>query len=205
MSGDPWNRDEQEQEEWENINKLLRQHGLRPVFLDNPEDSRNSAEKTLMDKQSSQAIRYALKTLVEETERQRKIVRGLIEDNHQLRDELRLERSRASRQEQRANDLDILLENIKHKICQLEDQSISSASQQHHQVKELQKDHLVIQAKYHQQSEMLREKEETIARLEKELNRRSMEEEEHMAAQKKCSVSFANRLQELPWISRFVV
>lgn len=42
-------------------------------------------EKIVMDKQSSEAVQHALKTLMEETERQRKIIRGLIEDNHQLR------------------------------------------------------------------------------------------------------------------------
>nr|XP_020635248.1 centrosomal protein of 70 kDa [Pogona vitticeps]XP_020635249.1 centrosomal protein of 70 kDa [Pogona vitticeps] len=198
MSSDPWNSDEQEQEEWENINKLLRQHGLRPVFLDNSGDSRNLTDKTILDRQSSQAIRYALKTLVEETERQRKIVRGLIEDNRQLRDELRLERSRASRQEQRANDLDIILENIKHRICQLEDESIANASQQHNQVKELQKDHQVIQAKYQQQSDKLREQEETIARLGKELSRAGIEEQQRIATQKKMFRQFCKQAPRTP-------
>lgn len=42
-------------------------------------------DRIVINSQSSQAIRFALKSLVEETERQRKIVRGLIEDNRQLR------------------------------------------------------------------------------------------------------------------------
>lgn len=50
-----------------------------------------------------------------------------------------MERSRASQQEQRANDLDIIVENVKSKICQLEDESIAKACQQQNQVKELQK------------------------------------------------------------------
>lgn len=57
-----------------------------------------------------------------------------------IREELHLERNRASRQEQRANDLDIIVENIKHKIRQLEDESIAKVCQQQNQVKELQKD-----------------------------------------------------------------
>ncbi|XP_067329306.1 centrosomal protein of 70 kDa isoform X3 [Anolis sagrei] len=181
MSSDSWSREEQE--EWENVNKLLRHHGLRPLVTD----------KIVMDRQSSQEIRYALTTLVEETERQRKIVRGLIEDNRQLRDELRLERSRASRQEQRANDLDIILENIKHKIRQLEDESIANASQQHNQVKELQKDQQATQSKYNQLSEKLREREETIAYLEKELSRISTEEHQRLTRQKKMLRQFCKQ------------
>nr|XP_060631344.1 centrosomal protein of 70 kDa isoform X1 [Anolis sagrei ordinatus] len=181
MSSDSWSREEQE--EWENVNKLLRHHGLRPLVTD----------KIVMDRQSSQEIRYALTTLVEETERQRKIVRGLIEDNRQLRDELRLERSRASRQEQRANDLDIILENIKHKIRQLEDESIANASQQHNQVKELQKDQQATQSKYNQLSEKLREREETIACLEKELSRIGTEEHHRLTRQKKMLRQFCKQ------------
>ncbi|KAH0621330.1 hypothetical protein JD844_022487 [Phrynosoma platyrhinos] len=151
------------------------------------------SDKIVMDRQCSQTIRYALKTLVEETERQRKIVRGLIEDNCQLRDELRLERSRASRQEQRANDLDIILGNIKHKIRQLEDESIANASQQHNQVRELQKDQQTTQAKYNQQSEKLREQKETIAHLEKELSRVGTEEQQRLAVQRKMFRQFCKQ------------
>uniref|UniRef100_A0A8D0CEM8 Centrosomal protein of 70 kDa n=1 Tax=Salvator merianae TaxID=96440 RepID=A0A8D0CEM8_SALMN len=184
---------EQEQQEWDTLNKLLRQHGLRPVCLNDPGACRNLTEMIPMDKQSSQAIRYALKTLLEETERQRKIVRGLIEDNRQLRDELRLERSRASRQEQRANDLEIIVENIKHKIRQLEDESIAHACQQQNQVKELHKDYQASQTKYYQQINKMEKQEETIARLQKELHRLNMEEEERITTQKKMFRQFCKQ------------
>ncbi|XP_070586844.1 centrosomal protein of 70 kDa [Erythrolamprus reginae] len=185
---------EQEQE-WENLNKLLRQHGLRPVCLDMPGTSGNvpDGEKIVMDKQSSEAVQHALKTLLEETERQRKIIRGLIEDNHQLRDELRLERSRASRQEQRANDLDVIVENVKHKIRQLEDESIASASQQHNQIRDLQKDHEISQAVYCHQVKRLEEQEEMIARLQKELSKLGLEEQQRIATQKKLFRQFCKQ------------
>jgi len=51
-----------------------------------------------------------------------------------------MERGRASRQEQRANDLENVVKNIKSKICQLEDETIAKVCQQQNQVKELQKD-----------------------------------------------------------------
>lgn len=53
---------------------------------------------------------------------------------------VRLEQSRASRQEQRANDLEDVVKNIKAKIRQLEDETIAKACQQQNRVKELQKD-----------------------------------------------------------------
>ncbi|XP_026521201.1 centrosomal protein of 70 kDa [Notechis scutatus] len=185
---------EQEQE-WENLNKLLRQHGLRPVCLDMPGSCRNvpDSEKIVMDKESSEALQHALKTLLEETERQRKIIRGLIEDNHQLRDELRLERSRASRQEQRANDLDVIVENVKHKICQLEDESIANASQQHNQIRDLQKDHEISQEVYRHQAKHLEEQEEMIGHLQKELSKLGLEEQQRIATQKKVFRQFCKQ------------
>ncbi|XP_066488820.1 centrosomal protein of 70 kDa isoform X1 [Tiliqua scincoides] len=130
---------------------------------------------------------------MEETERQRKIVRGLIEDNRQLREELCLERNRASRQEQRANDLDIIVENIKHKIRQLEDESIAKVCQQQNQVKELQKDQQASQAKYLRQTDRLQEQEETIAHLQKELSRLGTEEQQRISTQKKMFRQFCKQ------------
>ncbi|XP_054827140.1 centrosomal protein of 70 kDa isoform X2 [Eublepharis macularius] len=194
---EPWSKDhvgyQEEEEEWANLNKVLRQHGLRPVFLAKPGGNRNVSDIIVMDRHSSQAIRHALRTLVEETERQRKIVRGLIEDNRQLRDEIRLERSRASRQEQRANDLDIIVENIKSKIRQLEDESIAKVCQQQNQAKELQKDQQSSQAKYRRQAEKLQEQEETIARLQKELCKMGIEEQHRIATQKKMFRQFCKQ------------
>lgn len=61
------------------------------------------------------------------------------------RDEIRQERGRASRQEQRANDLENVVKNIKSKICQLEDETIAKVCQQQNQVRELQKDQQISQ------------------------------------------------------------
>lgn len=55
---------------------------------------------------------------------------------------VQLEQGRASQQEQRANDLENVVKNIKAKICQLEDETIAKACQQQSQVKELQKEQL---------------------------------------------------------------
>ncbi|KAL8221203.1 UNVERIFIED_CONTAM: hypothetical protein K2H54_061344 [Gekko kuhli] len=96
-----------------------------------------------------------------------------------------MERSRALRQEQRANNLDIIVENIKSKIRQLEDESIAKVCKQQTHVKELQKDQQSSQAKYHQQAEKLEEQEDTIARLQKELCKMGIEEQHRIATQKK--------------------
>ncbi|NXI65084.1 CEP70 protein, partial [Anseranas semipalmata] len=183
----------QEKAEWENINKLLMRHGLKPVSLAAPQNSRNVSDMIVLDSQSSLGIRLALKTLVEDTDRQQKMMQGLMEANHNLRDEIRQERGRASRQEQRANDLENVVKNIKSKICQLEDETIAKVCQQQNQVKELQKDQQVSQAKYQKQQEKLQEQEEVIAHLQKELCKAGMEEQQRVATQNKMFCRFCKR------------
>ncbi|NWX39250.1 CEP70 protein, partial [Steatornis caripensis] len=184
---------QQEKAEWENLNKLLMHHGLKPVRLAAPQTCRNLSDTIVFDSQSSLGIRLALKTLVEDADRQQKIMQGLMEANRYLRDELRQERRRASRQEQQANDLENVVKNIKFKICQLEDETIAKVCQQQNQVKELQKDQQVSQAKYKQQQEKLQEQEEIIARLQKELCKVGLEEKRRVAAQNKMFCRFCKR------------
>ncbi|NWH50631.1 CEP70 protein, partial [Fregata magnificens] len=184
---------QQEKAEWEDLNKLLMRRGLKPVSLAAPQSCRNISDMIVLDSQSSLGIRLALKTLVEDTDRQQKVMQGLMEANRYLRDEIRQERGRASRQEQRANDLENVVKNIKSKICQLEDETIAKVCQQQNQVKELQKDQQVSQAKYQQQQEKLQEQEEIIARLQKELCKVGMEEQRRVATQNKMFCQFCKR------------
>ncbi|KAF1465367.1 Centrosomal protein of 70 kDa, partial [Pygoscelis antarcticus] len=184
---------QQEKAEWENLNKLLMHRGLKPVSLAAPQSCRNISDMIVLDSQSSLGIRLALKTLVEDTDRQQKMMQGLMEANRYLRDEIRQERGRASRQEQRANDLENVVKNIKSKICQLEDETIAKVCQQQNQVKELQKDQQVSQAKYQQQQEKLQEQEEIIAHLQKELCKVGMEEQRRAATQNKMFCQFCKR------------
>ncbi|KFW08059.1 Centrosomal protein of 70 kDa, partial [Fulmarus glacialis] len=184
---------QQEKAEWENLNKLLMRRGLKPVSLAAPQSCRNVSDMIVLDSQSSLGIRLALKTLVEDTDRQQKMMQGLMEANHYLRDEIRQERGRASREEQRANDLENVVKNIKSKICQLEDETIAKVCQQQNQVKELQKDQQISQAKYQQQQEKLQEQEEIIVRLQKELCKVGMEEQRRVATQNKMFCQFCKR------------
>ncbi|CAM4615200.1 unnamed protein product [Lepidochelys olivacea] len=196
-SAESWNWNaigcQQEQAEWEKVNKLLVRHGLKPVCLAKPRNSRSLSDMIVLDKHSSLGIRLALKTLVEDTERQQKMMHGLIEANRQLRDDIRQERGRACRQEQRAKELENVVENIKSKICQLEDECIAKVCQQQNEVKELQKDQQASQTKYHHQNEKLHEQEETIAHLQKELQKVGMEEQQRVATQNKMFCQFCKR------------
>ncbi|XP_014408541.2 centrosomal protein of 70 kDa isoform X1 [Camelus ferus] len=171
---------QQEEAEWENINVLLMVHGLKPLSLVKRTDLK---DLIIFDKQSSQRMRENLKTLVEETSRQQNMIRELIETNEQLKNELQIEKSRAADQEQRANDLEQIMESVKSKIGEMEDESLSRVCQQQNKIKELQKEQKALQAKCQHYKKKRMEQQETIASLQKDIYRLTKEEEERIATQ----------------------
>ncbi|ELK33195.1 Centrosomal protein of 70 kDa [Myotis davidii] len=134
---------QQEEAEWESINVLLMTHGLKPLVLVKRTDLK---DLIVFDKRSSQRMRQNLQTLMEETARQQNVIQELIETNQQLKKELQLEKCRAVDQEQRANDLEEIMEGVKSKIGELEDESINRVCQQQNKMKDLQKEHKALQA-----------------------------------------------------------
>ncbi|CAH6777849.1 Cep70 [Phodopus roborovskii] len=133
---------QQEEAEWESINGLLMTHGFKPLCLVKRTDLK---ELIVFDKQSSQRMRQTLKMLIEETTRQQSMIRELIETNQQLKNELQLEQNRAAHQEHRANDLEQIMDSVKSKIGELEDESLNRVYQQQNRIKNLQKEHKVLQ------------------------------------------------------------
>ncbi|EPQ06080.1 Centrosomal protein of 70 kDa [Myotis brandtii] len=133
---------QQEEAEWESINVLLMTHGLKPLVLVKRTDLK---DLIVFDKRSSQRMRQNLQTLMEETARQQNVIQELIETNQQLKKELQLEKCRAVDQEQRANDLEEIMEGVKSKIGELEDESINRVCQQQNKMKDLQKEHKALQ------------------------------------------------------------
>ncbi|XP_073490651.1 centrosomal protein of 70 kDa isoform X1 [Aquarana catesbeiana] len=83
-----------------------------------------------LDSQASQALRSAIRSLVEDTERRQNLIHGLIQTNNQLKEDVRLQHNRAGRQEQKANELQRILDSVRTKIRDLEDDFIAKMRQQ---------------------------------------------------------------------------
>ncbi|XP_008974300.5 centrosomal protein of 70 kDa isoform X2 [Pan paniscus] len=182
---------EQEEAEWESINVLLMMHGLKPLSLVKRTDLK---DLIIFDKQSSQRMRQNLKLLVEETSRQQNMIQELIETNQQLRNELQLEQSRAANQEQRANDLEQIMESVKSKIGELEDESLSRACHQQNKIKDLQKEQKTLQVKCQHYKKKRTEQQETIASLQMEVCRLKKEEEDRIVTQNRVFAYLCKRV-----------
>nr|XP_044992950.1 centrosomal protein of 70 kDa isoform X2 [Jaculus jaculus] len=181
----------QEEAEWESINALLMTHGLKPLCLIKRSDLK---DLIVFDKQSSQRMRQNLKVLMEETARQQSMIQELIETNQQLKNDLQVEQSRAAHQEQRANDLEQIMESVRSKIGELEDESLSRVCQQQREIKDLQKEHQALQSKCQHYKKKRIELEETIASLQKDIYRLTKEEEERIVTQNRVFAHLCRRV-----------
>ncbi|XP_004762476.1 centrosomal protein of 70 kDa isoform X1 [Mustela putorius furo] len=182
---------QREEAEWESINMLLMRHGLAPLSLVKGTDLK---DLIVFDKQSSQRMRQNLKTLVEETARQQNMIQELIETNQQLKNELQLEQSRAADHEQRANDLEQIMESVKSKIDELEDESLNRVCQQQNIIEDLQKECRALQAKCQHYKKKRMEQQETIASLQKDIYRLTKEEEERIVTQNRVFAYLCKRV-----------
>ncbi|XP_047591877.1 centrosomal protein of 70 kDa isoform X4 [Lutra lutra] len=182
---------QREEAEWESINMLLMRHGLAPLSLVKRTDLK---DLIVFDKQSSQRMRQNLKTLVEETTRQQNMIQELIETNQQLKNELQLEQSRAADHEQRANDLEQIMESVKSKIDELEDESLNRVCQQQNIIEDLQKECRALQAKCQHYKKKRMEQQETIASLQKDIYRLTKEEEERIVTQNRVFAYLCKRV-----------
>ncbi|XP_045395168.1 centrosomal protein of 70 kDa isoform X2 [Lemur catta] len=182
---------QQEEAEWESINGLLMMHGLKPLSLVKRTDLK---DLIIFDKQSSQTMRQNLKMLVEETSRQQMMIQELIENNQQLKNELQLEQSRAADQEQRANDLEQIMESVKSKIGELEDESLNRVCQQQNRIKDLQKEQKALQAKCQHYKKKRMEQQENIASLQEHVYRLKKEEEERIVTQNRVFAYLCKRV-----------
>ncbi|XP_020841781.1 centrosomal protein of 70 kDa isoform X2 [Phascolarctos cinereus] len=176
---------QQEEAEWESINALLTKNGLKPVFLVRRTHGKNLGDLIIFDKQSSQSIRQTLKRLVDDNTRNQNMIHQLIEANQQLRDELQQEQIRTLQEEKRANDLEQIVDSVKSKIIELEEESVVMVSQQQNQVKEFQEDQKAEQAKYHQCEQKWMEQQKTLSSLQKEIHKLQKEEQLRVASQKR--------------------
>ncbi|XP_034517810.1 centrosomal protein of 70 kDa isoform X3 [Ailuropoda melanoleuca] len=182
---------QREEAEWESINVLLMTHGLKPLSLVKRTDLK---DLIIFDRQSSQRMRHNLKTLVEETTRQQNVIQELIETNQQLKNELQLEQSRAADHQQRANDLEQIMESVKSKIGELEDESLNRVCQQQNKIKDLQKEQKALQAKCQHYKKKRMEQQETIASLQKDIYRLTKEEEERIVTQNRVFAYLCKRV-----------
>ncbi|XP_036066963.1 centrosomal protein of 70 kDa-like [Oryzias melastigma] len=107
--------------EWEQLNRLLQQRGFRPVLFADPVESKSPAELGLLDRKSAAALRWTLETLLAYHDRRRALLQELVGSNNRLREEVQEQMSHACQHSQKASELQVLLDQVKVQVQDLED------------------------------------------------------------------------------------
>ncbi|XP_065100666.1 centrosomal protein of 70 kDa isoform X1 [Paramisgurnus dabryanus] len=175
--------EQQEQREWEAVNRLLQHHGFKPVSFADPTENKNLAELVLLDRKSAADVRMMLKTMLSDSERRQGLIQELIQSNSQLKEEVQQHQAQAIRQSQRATELEGILDGVKGKVQDLEDSYINKAAQQHSQFTQLQREKKDAESRCHSLERKLSQEKDEISQLQKKLQYAVREEERRVARQ----------------------
>ncbi|KAM9766678.1 centrosomal protein of 70 kDa isoform 3-T3 [Menidia menidia] len=104
---------QEEQVEWDQVNRLLQHHGFHPVLFADPVENRNLSDLVLLDKRSAAEVRSTLRTMLTDSERRQALVQELVRSNNRLKEE-------AQQRSLRVQELEALLEQADARVQDLE-------------------------------------------------------------------------------------
>ncbi|KAM7374982.1 hypothetical protein PAMA_014190 [Pampus argenteus] len=175
--------EQQEQVEWDDMNKLLQHHGFKPVYFADPVENKNLSDLVLLDKKSAGEIRMTLRIMLTDSERRQALIQELIKSNNQLKEEVQENMSRAALQSQRATELEGLLDGVKTRVQDLEDRCLGKAAQKHRETQQLQQEKQDAQRQCHVLKQKLSKQKEEATQLQRKLYFTMKEEERRLAQQ----------------------
>ncbi|XDV22650.1 hypothetical protein PO909_027500 [Leuciscus waleckii] len=175
--------EQQEQREWDAVNRLLQHHGFKPVNFADPTENKNLADLVLLERKSASNFRMMLKTMLSDSERRQGLIQELIQSNSQLKEEVQQHQTRAAQQSQRAVELEGILDGVKVKVQDLEDSYISKAAQQHGQFQQLQQEKRDAEKRLQSVEQKLSQEKEQVSHLQKKLQYVVRDEERRVTRQ----------------------
>uniref|UniRef100_A0A3P9D1L0 Centrosomal protein of 70 kDa n=1 Tax=Maylandia zebra TaxID=106582 RepID=A0A3P9D1L0_9CICH len=178
---------QQEQVEWDDVNKRLQHHGFKPVFFADPAENKSPADLVLLDKKSAAELRTTLRVMLTDSERRQALIQELVMSNNQLKMEVQEHMSRAAQQCQRVTELEELLDKVKTRVQDLEDRYLSKAVQQHSHTQQLQKEKLEAHRRCEILEQKLSKQKEEATQLQRKLHFITKKEEQRLALQRQAS------------------
>ncbi|XP_077082291.1 centrosomal protein of 70 kDa isoform X2 [Siphateles boraxobius] len=175
--------EQQEQREWDAVNRLLQHHGFKPVNFADPTENKNLADLVLLERKSASNFRMMLKTMLSDSERRQGLIQELIQSNSQLKEEVQQHQTRAAQQSQRVAELEGILDGVKVKVQDLEDSYIGKAAQQHGQFQQLQQEKRDAEKRRQSLEQKLSQEKEQVSHLQKKLQYVVRDEERRVTRQ----------------------
>uniref|UniRef100_A0A8C5QX64 Centrosomal protein of 70 kDa n=1 Tax=Leptobrachium leishanense TaxID=445787 RepID=A0A8C5QX64_9ANUR len=161
---------------WESVNKLLWRHGCSMIHVTAAEGGEELPGSVLLNVQASLAVRSAVQTLISDTERRQNLIHNLITANEQLKQDVQLQQSRAARQEQKASELQQILDSVRTKIRDLEDDFINKTRRQRNEMRSAMREKQAALNLCQELRDKLRQQDETLSQLRTRLSESAAEE-----------------------------
>ncbi|XP_040031165.2 centrosomal protein of 70 kDa isoform X1 [Gasterosteus aculeatus] len=187
---------QQEQVEWDDVNKLLQHHGFKPVHFADPGGNTNISDLIVLDKKSAGEIRMSLRTMLTDSERRQALIQELIKSNNQLKEEVHQHTGRASQQSQRVSELEGLLDVVRTRVQDLEGRYLSEAAQQHGHTHLLQQERKEAQKQCEVLEQKLSTQREEAAQLQRKLYFTIREQEQRLARQSRTFQNICKRVSQ---------
>ncbi|KAM6892907.1 LOW QUALITY PROTEIN: centrosomal protein of 70 kDa [Lycodopsis pacificus] len=168
---------QQEQVQWEDVNKLLQHHGFKPVHLADPVENKNISDLIVLDKKSAGEIRTTLRTMLTDSKRRQALIQELIKSNNTLKEEVHAHTSRAAQYSERATELEGLLDGVRTRVQDLEDRYLGKATQQHGHPQQLQREQQEARKRCEVLEQKLSQQKGEAAQLQRKLHFTVKEEE----------------------------
>ncbi|XP_068612315.1 ankyrin repeat domain-containing protein SOWAHC-like [Brachionichthys hirsutus] len=172
---------QQEQAEWDDLNKLLQHHGFKPVNFSDPGENRNLSDLVLLDKKSAADLRATMRMMLGDSERRQTLIQELIRSNSRLKEDAQDHMSRAARHSRRVSEVEALLDAVKNRVQDLEDRCLGEAARRRRGAQQLQREKLEAQKRCKGLEQKLSKREDEAAQLEKKLHFAVKEEERRLA------------------------
>ncbi|CAG06646.1 unnamed protein product, partial [Tetraodon nigroviridis] len=185
---------QEEQIEWDDVNKLLQHHGFKPVTFADPVENKNLSDLVLLDKKSAAEIRTTLRTMLTDSDRRQALIQELIKTNNRLKEEVREHMDRAAQHSRRAAELEGLLATVKTRVQDLEDRCLGKAVQQLSHTQHLQQENLEAQKRCQALEQKLSKQREETAELQKKLYFSVKEEELRVSRQRRTFQDICNKV-----------
>ncbi|XP_020786450.2 centrosomal protein of 70 kDa [Boleophthalmus pectinirostris] len=175
--------EQQEQVEWDDVNKLLQHHGFKPVHFADPVENKSLADLVLLDKRTAVEIRATLRVMLTDSERRQQLIQELIRTNSQLKEDVQSHMSRSLAHTQRASDLEKLLDQVRLRLAELEDRCVDRAAHTQGEIQGLQRDKIHAQRLVQDLEQTLLKQREEISELQRKLHFAVRSEEQRVSQQ----------------------
>ncbi|CAL9698559.1 unnamed protein product [Knipowitschia caucasica] len=160
---------QQEQVEWDDVNKLLQHHGFKPVHFADPVENKSLSDLVLLDKRSAAEVRATLRVMLTDSERRQQLIQELIRTNSQLKEEVQGHMSRSVAQTHRASELERLLDQVRVRVQELEERCVDRAAHTEGEMQSLKQSKRQAQRLVEDLDQALQKQREEMSALQKKL------------------------------------